>query len=177
MATDECRASFPPVVAAGEGREVRCVHPFAVPASLGESRQITRGSASGSAALSVRGLNAGYGKVQIVRDVSFDVDRGECVAIVGESGSGKTTISRSIGGLHREWTGEVLLEGVPLERAARQRGHGEQAFDAALQLIGEGLLEIDAIVVVVGGGRGHGLRRGELGVFPGIHGRNGGPER
>jgi peptide/nickel transport system ATP-binding protein len=66
-------------------------------------------------------LNAGYGKVQIVRDVSFDVDRGECVAIVGESGSGKTTISRSIGGLHRDWTGEVLLEGVALEKAARQR--------------------------------------------------------
>ncbi|MFZ9483342.1 MAG: ABC transporter ATP-binding protein [Ilumatobacteraceae bacterium] len=121
MATDECRAVFPPVSPAGDGREVRCHHPFAVPAALGESRPITRGTASGTAALSVRGLNAGYGKVQIVRDVSFDVDRGECVAIVGESGSGKTTISRSIGGLHRDWTGEVLLEGVALEKAARQR--------------------------------------------------------
>jgi peptide/nickel transport system ATP-binding protein len=40
---------------------------------------------------------------------------------VGESGSGKSTLSRSIGGLHREWTGEVVLDGSQLARSARQR--------------------------------------------------------
>jgi peptide/nickel transport system ATP-binding protein len=40
---------------------------------------------------------------------------------VGESGSGKTTVSRSIGGLHHEWTGEVSLHGVPLSRDSRGR--------------------------------------------------------
>jgi peptide/nickel transport system ATP-binding protein len=57
----------------------------------------------------------------VVHDISFDVGRGECVALVGESGSGKTTLSRSIGGLHREWTGDIILNGKPLERSSRDR--------------------------------------------------------
>ena len=57
----------------------------------------------------------------MVHDVSFDVGRGECVALVGESGSGKSTLSRSIGGLHREWTGDIMLNGEPLRPSSRDR--------------------------------------------------------
>jgi peptide/nickel transport system ATP-binding protein len=57
----------------------------------------------------------------VVHQVSFSVARGECVALVGESGSGKTTISRSVGGLHREWTGEILLNGVAMQKSSRDR--------------------------------------------------------
>ena len=56
-----------------------------------------------------------------MHDVSFDIARGECVALVGESGSGKSTLSRSIGGLHREWTGEIALDGEPLAASSRDR--------------------------------------------------------
>ena len=42
--------------------------------------------------------------------------RSECLALVGESGSGKTTLARSIAGLHRSCTGEVLLGGRPAAR-------------------------------------------------------------
>jgi peptide/nickel transport system ATP-binding protein len=49
------------------------------------------------------------------------VGRGECVALVGESGSGKTTVSRSVGGLHHEWAGEIHLGATALARAARDR--------------------------------------------------------
>ena len=45
--------------------------------------------------LSVDGLNVFYGRKEVVHDVTFDVAKGEVVALVGESGSGKTTISRS----------------------------------------------------------------------------------
>ena len=55
--------------------------------------------------LSVEGLNVFYGRKQVVHDVTFDLAKGEVVALVGESGSGKTTISRSVGGLHKDWTG------------------------------------------------------------------------
>ena len=43
------------------------------------------------------------------------------MALVGESGSGKTTISRAVGGLHKEWTGTLRFEGRELARSARQR--------------------------------------------------------
>lgn len=52
---------------------------------------------SGSAVLSVRNLTIEYkarrGRVQAVRNISFDVQRGEVLALIGESGSGKTTVS------------------------------------------------------------------------------------
>ena len=43
------------------------------------------------------------------------------MALVGESGSGKTTISRSVGGLHKDWTGTISFEGDELAKSARQR--------------------------------------------------------
>jgi peptide/nickel transport system ATP-binding protein len=75
--------------------------------------------------LSVAGLNVAYAGRQVVFDVDFDLARREVVALVGESGSGKTTISRSVGGLHHQWSGTVRLDGAELARSARQRT-GEQ---------------------------------------------------
>ncbi len=71
--------------------------------------------------LSVEGLNVFYGQKHVVHDVSFDLAKAEVVALVGESGSGKTTISRSIGGLHKDWTGTINFEGDALAKGARQR--------------------------------------------------------
>ena len=71
--------------------------------------------------LSVEGLNVFYGRKQVVHDVTFDLAKGEVVALVGESGSGKTTISRSVGGLHKDWTGTLTFEGRALATSARKR--------------------------------------------------------
>ena len=71
--------------------------------------------------LSVEGLNVFYGRKHVVHDVSFDLAKAEVVALVGESGSGKTTISRSVGGLHKDWTGTIAFEGDELAKGARQR--------------------------------------------------------
>ncbi len=71
--------------------------------------------------LSVEGLNVFYGRKQVVHDVTFDLAKGEVVALVGESGSGKTTISRAVGGLHKDWTGTIAFEGRELATSARKR--------------------------------------------------------
>lgn len=51
------------------------------------------------------------GTVKAVRDISFDLEKGETLAIVGESGSGKSTILRQVCGMETPEVGDVRLEG------------------------------------------------------------------
>jgi len=125
FAVDECRQSFPPVTRVSAGHEVRCFRSDDV---LAESVRERMGAKAAQRAvrgeqtlLSVRRVTALYGDVPVVHEVSLDVWPRECLALVGESGSGKTTLSRCIGGLHRHFTGDVLLRGTPLPRGARER--------------------------------------------------------
>jgi NitT/TauT family transport system ATP-binding protein len=68
--------------------------------------------------LSVRGLQKIYrsdsGGVEAIRDLTFDLHRGELVCLVGPSGCGKTTLLRCIAGLLEPSRGEVALDGVPV---------------------------------------------------------------
>jgi branched-chain amino acid transport system ATP-binding protein len=66
--------------------------------------------------LEVRDLTVAYGAIQAVRGVSFLVGRGEIVSLIGSNGAGKTTILRTISGLLRPVSGEILLDGEPLHR-------------------------------------------------------------
>jgi peptide/nickel transport system ATP-binding protein len=59
-------------------------------------------------------------------DVSFTIERGECVALVGESGSGKTTIARCVAGLHSPAHGRILLDGSELAPSAGRRTREER---------------------------------------------------
>jgi branched-chain amino acid transport system ATP-binding protein len=61
--------------------------------------------------LQVSQLNAGYGKVPVLRDVSFQVDEGEVVAVIGPNGAGKTTLLKTISGLIRPSSGEIRFMG------------------------------------------------------------------
>jgi NitT/TauT family transport system ATP-binding protein len=65
--------------------------------------------------LSVRGLQKIYqsdhGDVEAVRNLTFDLGRGELACLVGPSGSGKTTLLKCISGLMAPTSGEVLLGG------------------------------------------------------------------
>jgi len=77
-------------------------------------------------ALRVTGLSAGYGRYDVVHEVSLRVGRGESVALLGPNGAGKTTILRTIMGMVRHRRGTVLVDGVdlsgtPVHRIAR--GH------------------------------------------------------
>ena len=61
--------------------------------------------------LEIRGLNAGYGEVQILRDVSLSVGTGEIVTVVGSNGAGKSTLLNTICGIVRPSSGSVHLNG------------------------------------------------------------------
>lgn len=66
--------------------------------------------------LSVEGLNAGYGKFQILFDVSFNVIEREILAIVGPNGSGKSTLLKTIFGLTSIYSGRVIYRGLDITR-------------------------------------------------------------
>jgi branched-chain amino acid transport system ATP-binding protein len=71
--------------------------------------------------LKIRNLDAGYGSLNVLRRVSIHVRSGEIVTIIGANGAGKTTLLKTITGLIRAQSGEVLFNNadigaVPTER-------------------------------------------------------------
>lgn len=62
--------------------------------------------------LSIKNLSKSFDDTQIIKDISFDVYRGECVVILGLSGSGKSTILRCINRLEDPTNGEIYFKGV-----------------------------------------------------------------
>ncbi|MGA7904318.1 MAG: ATP-binding cassette domain-containing protein [Terrimicrobiaceae bacterium] len=76
------------------------------------------------AIIEVRGLTAAYGDDVILKDVSFEVSRGEVFVVLGGSGCGKSTLLKHLIGLYRLASGEVLIDGENLATATgadRQR--------------------------------------------------------
>jgi len=61
--------------------------------------------------LSVRHLNKAFGGVKAANDVTFDVGKGEFLALIGPNGAGKSTTFNMINGQLRPDSGEILLEG------------------------------------------------------------------
>ncbi|MGV1034315.1 MAG: ATP-binding cassette domain-containing protein [Microbacteriaceae bacterium] len=61
--------------------------------------------------LSVSHLDAGYGPVNVLKNVSLDVRPGEIVAVLGANGAGKTTLAKTIQGMIRPKTGQIQFNG------------------------------------------------------------------
>src|SRR5689334_10735995 len=76
--------------------------------------------------LKVTSLNAGYGKLAILHEVTLEVAAGEIVTVVGSNGAGKTTLLRAINGILKPTAGTVLLDGADLTGRATERmsAHG-----------------------------------------------------
>ncbi len=72
-------------------------------------------------ALEVRGLSAGYGRFDVVHDISLHVASGEAVALLGPNGAGKTTVLRSIMGLTRHRRGQIHIEGADVSHMPAHR--------------------------------------------------------
>lgn len=64
--------------------------------------------------LQVQDIHKSYGKVDVLKGVSFDVHQGDRLSIIGPSGSGKTTLLRCINGLEKLTGGQIVIDGEPL---------------------------------------------------------------
>jgi ABC-type branched-subunit amino acid transport system ATPase component len=77
------------------------------------------------ATMSIRGLRAGYGRVQVLHGIDLTLKPGELTCVLGANGAGKTTLAKTISGALRAQGGEICLDGAPVtswspERRARR---------------------------------------------------------
>jgi branched-chain amino acid transport system ATP-binding protein len=66
--------------------------------------------------LEIENVSASYGMVQILRDVSFNVEKGEIVSIIGPNGAGKTTLAKTLMGFLKSQTGTIKFNGENIEK-------------------------------------------------------------
>ena len=66
--------------------------------------------------LKVNSINVAYGDLQVLWDVSFDVQEGEILVLVGANGAGKSTTLRTISSLLRPMSGNIEFDGVRLDQ-------------------------------------------------------------
>jgi branched-chain amino acid transport system ATP-binding protein len=64
--------------------------------------------------LEVKGLDAGYAVVPVLRGVNMHVQKGEVIAVLGSNGAGKSTLNRVLSGLMPPWSGSVHFEGTDM---------------------------------------------------------------
>ncbi len=71
--------------------------------------------------LTIEGLRAGYGAVEVLRGVDLHMAPGELVALLGSNGAGKTTLNSVVSGLVPTWAGRVVFDGQDLTGAHYRR--------------------------------------------------------
>lgn len=66
--------------------------------------------------LKVEHLNSGYGRISIVRDISFELKKGEIVSVIGRNGVGKSTLMKTLTGLIESRSGSIFFDGKDVSR-------------------------------------------------------------
>lgn len=71
-----------------------------------------------STLLELEGVNAGYGRAQILFDLSLRVGRGEVAVLFGRNGAGKSTTIRTVIGIVQPWSGRIVFDGERIDGLA-----------------------------------------------------------
>ena len=79
------------------------------------------------ALLQVEDIGKSFGATKVLEDISFDLQKGEALAIIGSSGSGKTTLLRCLNFLETADTGRIIVGGETLWDAADKGTQSEEA--------------------------------------------------
>ena len=64
--------------------------------------------------LELKKITSGYEDIEIVKGLSLKLEQGSITTIIGSNGVGKTTTIRTIAGINKSWSGEILFEGKPI---------------------------------------------------------------
>ena len=80
--------------------------------------------------LSVYNINVWYGAIHAIKDISFNVNEGEIVALIGANGAGKSTTLKTISGLLRSKTGSIKFMGEDITHTPADK------------LVGKGLAQV-----------------------------------
>ena len=82
--------------------------------------------------VSVRNLTRAFDGRKVLDDISFEVQQAEIMAIMGSSGGGKTTLLRCISGLLEPTSGQVLVDGIDVQKQPEEaRRHMGMVFQSA----------------------------------------------
>ena len=90
---------------------------------------------SGTGALRFDGIVKSFGGTQALKGVSFEVRRGEIVALLGENGAGKSTLIKILSGIHKADSGAIAIDGAPYHAGRRDNRHAVSFIHQDLGLI------------------------------------------
>ena len=79
------------------------------------SQAPTEQTTTGTTVLEMRDVDTSYGPVEVLRNVTLDINRGEIVCLLGPNAAGKSTTLKTILGLVKPKKGEILLEGKRID--------------------------------------------------------------
>jgi ATP-binding cassette subfamily B protein len=125
---------------------LRALEPLGAPDGLGAGDPAAAARSSpprtGRVAISLRGVSVRASGNWILRDVALEIEPGSHVAVVGPSGAGKSSLVGLLLGWHRPATGQVLVDGEPLDARRLEALRRETAWvDPSVQLWNRSLLE------------------------------------
>jgi branched-chain amino acid transport system ATP-binding protein len=120
--------------------------------------------------LSVRDLNVRHGLLKAVRDATFDVERGDVLALVGANGAGKTTLLRCLAGAHLPASGSVKLDAreVTTMPAHRRIAQGIALVPEGRRLFSQMTVEENLLLGKMAGRKGDWSVSRVLDLFPNL---------